>query len=266
MSDSFLPLTFTSHGSAVAGLKIGAGSPLVIVHGLGGHKEDFQTVMTALAGSRTVYAFDMIGFGASDRGGPTNTIAMQVEAIRSLLDSEGIGPVDLVGNSLGGWICASFAAAAPELVRKLILIDAAGLKVTLSGPPPVNFAPDTLDDMHKLLSVVIASDFAHSDAFASQALAAFKASGEAETLGKLFSGFASPDSKDRLLDFVLPEVKAPTLVVWGAEDGLFPAALADVVVAALPPGAQKVLIPGASHFPQIDKPSELSKVIADFLG
>lgn len=81
----------------------------------------------------------------------------------------------------------------------------------------------------------------------------------------LFAGFSSGNTGDLLLDDVLPLVKAPALVVWGAEDRLFPAALADTVLAGLPVGTRKILIPGASHFPQIDKPAELTAILADFL-
>lgn len=258
-------LTVASGGQSVACLKIGTGSPVVIVHGLGGHKEDFIPVMQGLARAHTVYAFDMIGFGESGRTSPTVTIGMQADAIRALVAAESLGALRLAGNSLGGWVAATYAARHPDQVERLALIDAAGLKVTFAGPPPVNFAPDTVEDMAKLLKTVIASPFAHSPDFAAQALAGFRAGGEAATLGKLFAGFQSGATGDRVLDDVLPEVKARSLVIWGAEDGLFPAALADMVVAGLP-GSRKVLIPGASHFPQIDKPEELTKVLAEFFA
>ncbi|MEI8145447.1 MAG: alpha/beta hydrolase [Alphaproteobacteria bacterium] len=265
VTDKPTAFTYTSNGLSVAALKIGSGSPLVIVHGLGGHKEDFVPVMVGLSGQHTVYAFDMIGFGGSARTSPTISIGLQVEALHALVVSEKLPKIRLVGNSLGAWIAASFAAKYPELVERVVLIDAAGLKVTLGGPPPVNFAPDTVAEMQNLLQHVIASPFAQTTEFATQALAGFKASGEAATLGLLFAGFAAGNTGDRLLDDVLPQVKAPALVVWGAEDKLFPAALADIVLAGLPAGTRKILIPGASHFPQIDKPAELTAILADFL-
>jgi pimeloyl-ACP methyl ester carboxylesterase len=53
------------------------------------------------------------------------------------------------------------------------------------------------------------------------------------------------------LEELMPLISAPTLVVWGAEDRLFPPALADMVAGSIA-GAEKVLIPAAGHFPQID--------------
>jgi triacylglycerol lipase len=256
--------TFNAGGNSVACLKVGSGSPLIIVHGLGGHKEDFLAVMDELAPRHTVYACDMLGFGQSSRNAPSVGIGAQAEVIKALADTEKLARPAVAGNSLGGWVAATFAAKYPERIAKLILIDAAGLKVTLSGPPPVNFAPGTVDEMQKLLQTVIASPFAHGKEFAAKALADFKASGEAETLGKLFAGFANPDSKDRVLDEVLPDVKAPTLVIWGAKDGLFPVALADVVAGGVK-GSQKMILANASHFSQIDDPKGLSSAIQAFL-
>lgn len=257
--------SFSFNGQKVAYLKQGQGPAAVIVHGLGGHKEDFAKVMDALAPKLTVYAFDMLGFGGSSRDAASVSIGAQAEVIFALARAEGHAKVHAIGNSLGGWVAATFAAKHPEAVGSLVLIDAAGLKVTLSGPPPVNFAPSTVDEMQRLLETTIASPFARTREFAAQALAAFQASGEAATLGRLFAAFASPDSSDRVLDDVLPDVKAPTLVVWGAKDGLFPAALADVIAGAVA-GARKVLLDDASHFPQIDDPNGLAAAIARFLA
>lgn len=258
-------LTFDAHGQLVAYLKEGSGPALVIVHGLGGHKEDFKAVMQILSSRYTVYAFDMLGFGASSRTAPSVGPGAQADVIQALLQHEHLRKASVMGNSAGAWAAATFAAKYPALVNKLILSDAAGLKVTLSAPPPVNFAPDTVADMQKLLQTVIESDFAHSPEFATQALAQFKASGEAASLGKLFGDFSKPDHTDQVLDDVLPDIKAPTLVVWGAQDGLFPPVLADVVVGGVK-GSHKVLIPNSSHFPQIDNPKDLSAAVAKFLG
>lgn len=253
-------------GESVAVLSTGNGPAVIIVHGLGGHKEDFTGVMERLAArGLRVYAFDMLGFGASSRTAPSVSITSQSEVIAALMASAGIARAHVVGNSLGGWVAATFAARHPALTASLTMIDAAGLKITLSGPPPVNFAPDTVAEMQALLRTVIASPFAHTDEFAAGALAAFKANGEAATLGRLFTGFAAPDNTDLLLDDVLPKVTAPTLVVWGEQDGLFPVALADIVAGGVP-GARKVTLPTASHFPQIDDPDGLAAAIGEFVA
>jgi pimeloyl-ACP methyl ester carboxylesterase len=247
-------------GHKVAYFVHGQGPSVVIVHGIGGRKEDFLPVIEALAPNFTLYAIDMVGFGESSKNSPTITIGLQVMAVQALLMQHGITKAHLIGNSLGAWVVAAFAAAHPGMVDRLVLIDAAGLKVTLSGPPPVNFAPDTVEDMHKLLVTVLDAPFAQTMEFAAQALAGFKAGGEAATLGKLFASFGAAGNQDRPLDEILPELTSPTLVAWGANDRLFPPALADVVAAGIK-DTRKVLIPNASHFPQVDNPEALSAAI-----
>jgi pimeloyl-ACP methyl ester carboxylesterase len=251
-------------GHPVAYLEQGSGSSVVIVHGIGGRKEDFLPVMAALSAHFKVHAIDMLGFGQSARDLPAITIGLQVRAVQALLAQQGIARTHLIGNSLGAWVTAAFAAANPAVVDRLVLIDAAGLRVTLSGPPPVNFAPDTVDEMHTLLATVLDAPFAQTPEFAAQALADFKAGGEAATLAKLFAAFGAPDNTDRPLDDILPSITCPTLVAWGANDRLFPAALADVVAGGIQ-GARKILIPDASHFPQVDNPDALNEVLLDFL-
>ncbi len=263
MSTEPANLTLAVGDQTLAYWKAGQGPAVAIVHGIGGRKEDFAAVVASLAERHTVLAMDMIGFGASSKTSATVTIGMQAGALAALLEAEGVTTADVIGNSLGAWVVAMFAAAHPEMTGKVVMIDAAGLGVTLQGPPPVNFAPDTVEEMEQLLATVLDSDFAHSRAFAEQALAGFKAGGEAATLGKLFAGFGH--TSDKVLDEVLPQVKAPAIVVWGANDRLFPAALADVVAQGLG-GAPVHLIPNASHFPQIDNPAALNAVLSDFLG
>lgn len=262
------PMTLNVDGQALSVIQAGKGPAVMIVHGIGGHKEDWAGLVQALAPTHKAYAMDMIGFGASGKTSPAITITLQAQALKALMDEQKIKKATLVGNSLGAWVVVTFANRYPERVERLVLSDAAGLKVTLSGPPPVNFAPDTVEEMQKLLKTVLTSPWAQERAFAERALAGFQASGEKATLGKLFAGFADKASPDKPLDDLLPQVKVPTLVVWGAQDGLFPPALADLVVGGLtgvPGGARKVLIPGASHFPQVDNPAAFNAAVLDFL-
>lgn len=252
-------------GERLAYVKEGTGPAVVIVHGIGGRKEDWTGVSAGLAGTHTVYTIDMLGFGESSKDGAALTIGMQSDAIAALLAHERVATACIVGNSLGGWVGAMFAARHPDLTERIVMIDAAGLKVTLSGPPPVNFAPDTVEAMRTLLRTVIESPFAHTEAFAAEALAGFTASGTAASLNKLFAGFADPATTDRPLDDLLPGIKAPALVMWGENDRLFPLPLADIVLAGVP-GATKRVIPGAGHFPHIDNPSAVIAALNEFLA
>jgi pyruvate dehydrogenase E2 component (dihydrolipoamide acetyltransferase) len=247
-------------GQTVAYLKQGSGPAVVIVHGIGGHKEDWQTTMATLAAKRTVYAVDMVGFGASSKTSADITIRTQVEAVRALLDAEGVAKASLIGNSVGGWVTATFASLYPARTDKLVLVDAAGFKAMFEGPSPVNFYPDTVGDMRKLLSYVLVSPATQTQEFAERALAGLNASGDKIAAEAVFKGmFASPR-----LEEVMPGIGAPTLVLWGAKDKLFPPTLADLVSGNIR-GAKRLLIDNAGHFPQLDNPAAFHKAVMAFL-
>lgn len=256
----------TSHSIAtppgqLAFLKSGAGPAVVIIHGVGGYKEDWQGVIAALSGDRTVYAIDMIGFGGSDRDAPDLSMTAQSDAILALLDAEGIDQTDLIGNSVGGWAGATFAAAHPGRMGRLVLSDAAGFNAMFEGEPPVKFFPATVEEMENLLNHVLYSDFAHTRDFAEQALAGLEASGERSIEPRLFAGlFASAR-----LEQVLPQITVPTLIVWGQEDRLFPVALGPYLT-SLTPGATLVTVEKAGHFPQVDNFDGFMAAIRPFLG
>jgi triacylglycerol lipase len=242
-------------------LKIGSGPAIVIVHGVGGHKEDWQGVAEDLAETHTVYAVDMLGFGGSSRNAKDLKISTQAAAIKSLLETERVAKASLIGNSVGGWVTATFASTYPEMTDKLVVIDPAGFEAMFQGEPPVNLFPDDVEQMKKLLSYVIHSDFAHTPAFAEQAFAAFTASGEKAIVPVLWPGLF----ESARLEAILPKVKSPTLFIWGKEDRLFPVALCPYLT-ALTPGAKSVVIEGASHFVQVDQPAKLIEALETFLA
>jgi pimeloyl-ACP methyl ester carboxylesterase len=241
-------------------LTAGSGPALVIVHGVGGHKEDWVGVIAAFQDKRTVYAIDMLGFGGSSRDAKDMSMPMQANAIKALLEAKGVAKADIIGNSVGGWAAATFAATYPDMTDKLIVVDPAGFKAMFEGQPPVNLFPNNVDEMKKLLSFVLASDFAHTDDFAKQAFEKFQASGEKTIEARLGPNlFGSPK-----LEEVMPKIKAQSLVIWGKEDKLFPVALAPYITSLIP-GATTVIIENASHFPQVDQLEAFNKAATGFL-
>ncbi len=260
-----MPNSITSHmlpvgSDQAAYLKAGRGPALVIVHGVGGHKEDWKSVMTALADTHTVYAIDMLGFGGSSRNAADLGMNAQANAVLTLLDREGVARADLIGNSVGGWATATFAAANPTRVNRLVLVDPAGFEAMFQGAPPVNLFPNSEAEMAKLLSFVLVRPETQTPEYAREAYARFQASGERTIearLGPALFGSAR-------LEAVMPRITAPTLVIWGREDRLFPVALAPYIT-GLTPGAKLTIIDNASHFPQIDQPEAFIAAVRSFL-
>jgi pimeloyl-ACP methyl ester carboxylesterase len=153
------------------------------VHGVGGRKEDWAGVAAALAASHRVYTIDMLGFGESSKSGDHLSMHVQADAIRGLLDAEEVHCATIIGNSVGGWVAATFAATFPERTARLILIDAAGFRAMFEGAPPVNFDPGTAEELQMLINFVINASFADTPGLAQRAFAAYVASGEKAIAG-----------------------------------------------------------------------------------
>jgi len=255
-----MPKTVAVGNKSLAYASYGDGPAAVIVHGVGGHKEDWAVIAEALASTHRVFAIDMLGFGESSKVGDDLSMSVQADATRALLDAEGIAKATMIGNSVGGWVAATFAATYPDRTDRLVLIDAAGFRAMFEGPAPVNFDPGNAEEMQTLISFVINSQVADTPGLAQRSFDAYVASGEkaiAANWGR--SLYQSPR-----LEELLPRIVAPTLVLWGAEDRLFPPVLAAAFAGQIT-GAVSALIPDAGHFPQIDNPAATISAINAFV-
>ncbi|GAA1183995.1 alpha/beta hydrolase [Streptomyces rhizosphaericus] len=96
--------------------------PLVLVHALGENATDWEQVVPVLAHSRRVYALDMRGHGRSDWPGNYSLELMRADVLR-FLDALGLGPVDLIGHSMGGVVAYLLAQDHPQRVSRLVLED-----------------------------------------------------------------------------------------------------------------------------------------------
>ncbi len=111
--------------------RYGAAGPVQVlaIHGLTGHGKRWQTLATRHLSDVAVAAPDLLGHGRSSWAAPW-TIDANVAALAGLLDAHTSGPVVVVGHSLGGAIALHLAAARPDLVSALVLLDPA---IGLSG-------------------------------------------------------------------------------------------------------------------------------------
>ena len=105
----------------------GAGRPLVMIHGLTGHRDDFRQRMPDLAGTGRVLVPDLRGHGDFTQTGRAETFRFErmVEDLRELLDAWEVERCDLLGHSFGGMVVLRFVLAYPERVASLILMDTA---------------------------------------------------------------------------------------------------------------------------------------------
>ncbi|MBI3968250.1 MAG: alpha/beta hydrolase [Chloroflexi bacterium] len=121
--------TPTSKTIAVDGIRLHylewgrSGHPVVCVHGLSANAHFWDPIAEELAADYRVIAFDLRGRGDSDK--PPSGYGFHYHAgdVCGLIERLGLGPVYLIGHSLGAMIAVYFAATFPQLVRKLVLVD-----------------------------------------------------------------------------------------------------------------------------------------------
>jgi pimeloyl-ACP methyl ester carboxylesterase len=119
---------FTSGNLDVGGLSLhyidwgGDGPPLVMLHGLSGHVRTWDQTAAALAGRYRVLALDQRGHGDSDWA-PRYGFGPMAEDLLTFLDALRLPEVTMMGLSMGGIVSFVFAAAHPERVTRLIILD-----------------------------------------------------------------------------------------------------------------------------------------------
>ncbi len=194
------------------------GPAVVLVHGLGGRAEDWRDLSPyfAKAGVR-VYMPDLPGFGRSDKPAEFSySVQDQAAMVVGFLDAMGLKQVDLGGWSMGGWIVQRVAINHPERVRRLILIDSAGLNEVPAWDIRL-FTPTTPVELDELDALLMPHPPKVPGFIARDIL---RVSGEnawviQRALGTMLSGHDTTDS-------LLPGLQMPVLIVWGTEDRIFP--------------------------------------------
>ncbi|HET7038029.1 MAG TPA: alpha/beta fold hydrolase [Thermomicrobiaceae bacterium] len=221
----------------------GSGPALVLIHGLAGSSRWWARNVGPLAERFTVYAVDLLGFGASR--GQRFVLADAAGLLARWLDGLGIYGAGLVGHSLGGLIALDLAAEYPELIARLVLVDAA---IFAPGSRPLRYAVNLLRQARYTpldFTPVVARD-------------ALRAGPRAI----LSAGTALLRGDPRRN---LPRLRQPALLIWGERDVVVPVSLGEEL-AALLPGARLVVLPGAGHNPMWDRPEAFDALVIDFLA
>jgi 2-hydroxy-6-oxonona-2,4-dienedioate hydrolase len=243
---------------------VGSGPVVVLLHGLGDRKESWLPVIPALSKSYRVLAPDQIGFGKSAKPLLDYTVQTYVDFLDEFLRELRVEKIDLVGESLGGWIAGLYAvdsSANAHMVplERLVLVDAAGLR--LDRPVP-NLNPSTLEGMRRLLEAVFYDTSWLDEATVRKIFVDRLAAGDAYTVHSIMTSSIVPTE---ILDNRLGEIHAPTLVLWGRQDQLLPVASGQRYASGIA-GARLVTFDHCGHVPGQEKTAEFLAALTSFLG
>jgi pimeloyl-ACP methyl ester carboxylesterase len=105
--------------------RVGAGPPVLLLHGLGSCAADWAPQIDALAGAHTVVTVDLRGHGESGRPPGPYSMGLFARDVARLLEALALAPAHVVGLSLGGMVAFQLAVDAPALVRTLVIVNSA---------------------------------------------------------------------------------------------------------------------------------------------
>jgi len=250
-------------GQKIHYYEAGQGPNVIFLHGLGGDAGMWVANIGPVSEKYHVYVLDQIGFGRSDKPLIDYKIETFVEFLQGFMQALGVPKATLVGNSLGGWIATDFAAQHSEMVEKLVLVDAAGMRFDRNPELlPVDLNPSSLAGTRKILESVVYNKQSLTDALVRRAFERHLKNGDGYTIQRVMAGVFATDQFE---DEKAGSVRAATLVLWGRDDALIPLASAERFQKAIP-GAKLVVFDQCGHIPQIEKPQEFNKALLKFLG
>ena len=256
----------------------GAGEPLLLIPGLGLDRNYYRLGTPDLAKHFTVYGVDPRGIGESTKSPPPYTVEGWAEDFAALIKALNVGPMHVLGSSLGGAMAMALAERAPQLVKTLTVV---GGFSELDRTAELNFGlrmrliellgmSQEVADYMGLWTMT--RDFINSDAGYQQMLAnqtiIKKNSPElylAFVKSVLAWGRSLPEQKgEPKFTAKLRHIKARSLVIGSGNDELIPLALSEKIAANIP-GAKLVVMPKGGHIPFIEKPAEVVQIVVDFI-
>jgi pimeloyl-ACP methyl ester carboxylesterase len=256
-----VPSALETEQMRIDGLRIrrlvrGQGEDLLVLHGWGASIEAVYPIVTGLAAVARVHALDLPGFGESEPPPEPWGVEQYQAFLAAYMDAAGIARASIVGHSNGGRIAIRMAATEPARVAKLVLVDAAGIrpkrtfrwyrrvamaKVGKHAARHLGAPGERMRDM--LVSRAASTDYA--------------AAGELRpTLVKLVNADLRP---------YMPDIAAPTLLVWGKDDAETPVAMAREMERLIP-DAGLVVLEEAGHYSYLDQSAHFARIVSHFVA
>jgi pimeloyl-ACP methyl ester carboxylesterase len=250
----------------------GAGTPLVLISGLGYSAWQWHRLAPLLAQHFQVITLDNRGVGWSDKPAGPYTASLLAADIVGLLDALGIEQAHVLGHSMGGFIAQALALEYPQRVRKLVLAatNFGGPRHVPIGPAAMAVLSDVTGDpitrFKRGLAVSTAPGFAERQPEVLAEWLAWRlanpvdAAGYQAQLGIGLGLLAEEASFERRL----PALAMPTLILFGAHDAVVPPANAELLARRIRQSEVHIIL-DAGHFFPLETPEGAAQVVTEFL-
>ena len=249
----------------------GHGAPVLLIHGGGAGADSFgnwKVCFPLFANRMHTYAMDMVGFGQSDAPDPAQfsyTQEARNDQAIAFIEAIGCGPIDIVGNSMGGATALGVAMKRPDLVKSIVLMGSGGLNTSMNAAlEPVIHYDYTLDGMRKIVAVL-----ANPKLEMSEELLQYRYQLSIDK-GRMASYRATmqwvrDNGGLRYEESAIAAVKTRCLVFAGKDDLVVPLK-ENVRFLELLENSTGYFLPHCRHWAMMEYPELFAKVVMDFLS
>lgn len=240
---------------------------LLLLHGFGGDADNWVRFSPLLKQNFRIIAPDLPGFGRTGYLPAAHyTLDKQIARLRDFVETLKLDQFHLIGNSLGGYLAAAFAATYTRRVLSLALFNAAGVdmphktafyQAALAGDNQLLIRQPK--DFDRVLALVY-----HRKPWIPFYLRRAIIRKKLSVLAEQEAIFQELLGEHALLDRCLPSIVAPTLVLWGDDDRVMDISSVAVFKAGIA-HADIAIVAGCGHLPMLEKPRETVNMYRDFL-
>jgi pimeloyl-ACP methyl ester carboxylesterase len=264
--------SYAWEGREIAWRRLGEGPPVVMCHGTPWSSVVWESVAATLATTRTVYLWDMPGYGRSSKA-PHHRVDLDVQgrALTALVDSWNLDEPDLVAHDFGGAVALRAHLLHQVPVRSLALADIVTLQPW--GSDFFRLVQEHSDvfgrlpaDLHRALVEAYIQGASHRGLSPDVLRALSEPWLSSEGQAAFYAQIAQADTRytDEVVDR-LPSVSVPTLILWGESDTWIPVEQA-LRLHRLIPSSRYRAVPDAGHLLQYDAPEDLERHLVAWLG
>ncbi|AKG23650.1 alpha/beta fold hydrolase [Calothrix sp. 336/3] len=258
--------------------------PLILLHGFGASIGHWRHNLEVLSQTHTVYALDMLGFGASEKAPANYSIQLWVEQVYEFWQTFIRQPVILIGNSLGSLVSLAVAATYPEMVQGIVMMSLpdpsleqeaipVALRPVVNGIKSLVASPLILKPVFNLLrrpgvlrkwaAIAYANPEAITDELIDILAAPPQDRGSARAFSALFKATIGINFSLGV-KAMLPDISVPMLLIWGTKDRFVPPSLASQF-AQYNKNLQIMYLEDVGHCPHDESPEEVNQAILTWI-